>query len=108
MATRQARSFCRICAAHCGVVLTIEEESDRIVAVKGDKDNPTSRGYVCFKGLQAEEMHHGPQRLLRPLKRQPDGSYAEIGVGHIQFYPDPCTVEGIEQLAPVLDILDRG
>ena len=79
MATRQARSFCRICAAHCGVVLTVDEATNRIVAVKGDKENPTSKGYVCFKGLQAEEMHHGPQRLLKPFKRQPDGSYAEIG-----------------------------
>jgi anaerobic selenocysteine-containing dehydrogenase len=79
MATRQARSYCRICSAHCGVVLTIEDGTERILAVKGDKENPLSRGYVCFKGLQAEEAHHGPQRLLRPLKRQPDGSFAEIG-----------------------------
>jgi anaerobic selenocysteine-containing dehydrogenase len=79
MATRQARSYCRICSAHCGVVLTIEQPGDRIVAVKGDKENPLSRGYVCFKGLQAEEAHHGPRRLLRPLKRQGDGSFAEIG-----------------------------
>lgn len=34
--------------------------------------------------------------------------YAEIGISHVQFYPDPCTVEGIQKLAPVLDILDRG
>jgi anaerobic selenocysteine-containing dehydrogenase len=61
------------------MVLTIEDETNRIVAVKGDKANPLSRGYVCFKGLQAEEAHHGPQRLLRPLKRQADGSFAEIG-----------------------------
>ena len=79
MATRQARSYCRICSAHCGVVLTIEQDSNRIVTVKGDKENPLSRGYVCFKGLQAEEAHHGPQRLLRPLKRQADGSFTEIG-----------------------------
>lgn len=78
MPTRQARTYCRICAAHCGLVLTIENGTDRIVKVKGDKQNPLSQGYVCFKGLQAEEAHHGPQRLLRPLKRQPDGSFAEI------------------------------
>jgi anaerobic selenocysteine-containing dehydrogenase len=60
------------------MVLTIEQGTDRILAVKGDKENPLSRGYVCFKGLQAEEAHHGPQRLLRPLKRQSDGSFAEI------------------------------
>lgn len=76
--TRQAKSFCRICAAHCGMVLTIENGTERIVDIKGDKDNPLSRGYVCFKGLQAEEAHHSPARLLRPLKRQPDGSFAEI------------------------------
>jgi len=77
---RKAISFCRICAANCGVVLTIDNGSERIVSVKGDKENPISKGYLCFKGLQAEELHHGPQRLLRPLKRQPDGSYAEIGL----------------------------
>src|SRR5688572_5209791 len=79
MATREARSYCRICSAHCGMVLTIEEETERIVAIKGDRENPMSNGYVCFKGLQAEEAHHGPNRLLRPLKRQADGSFAEIG-----------------------------
>jgi hypothetical protein len=33
--------------------------------------------------------------------------YVEIGVSHVQFYPDPCTVEGIEKLTPVLELLDR-
>jgi anaerobic selenocysteine-containing dehydrogenase len=60
------------------MVLTIDDEENRIVKIRGDKENPMSRGYVCFKGLQADEGHHGPSRLLRPLKRQPDGSYAEI------------------------------
>lgn len=78
MGLRQARSFCRICSAHCGTLLTIDDESDQIVAIKGDKAHPTSNGYVCFKGLQAGEGHRGPRRLLRPLKRQPDGSFAEI------------------------------
>jgi alkanesulfonate monooxygenase SsuD/methylene tetrahydromethanopterin reductase-like flavin-dependent oxidoreductase (luciferase family) len=35
-------------------------------------------------------------------------AYAIAGVSHIQVYPDPCTVEAIEMLAPVLDILDQG
>lgn len=80
MPARTARSYCRICAANCGVVLKIDEATQAILSVKGDKDNPVSRGYLCFKGLQAEEMHHGPQRLLRPLKRQADGTFAEIGI----------------------------
>jgi anaerobic selenocysteine-containing dehydrogenase len=35
-------------------------------------------GYACFKGLQPEDSHHGPARLLHPLKRQPDGSYVRV------------------------------
>lgn len=79
MTIRQARSYCRICSAHCGMVLSIDDGLNRIVDVKADKDNPMSNGYVCVKGLQAEEAHHGPARLLRPLKRQADGGFAEIG-----------------------------
>ena len=78
MSLRQARSFCRICSAHCGTLLTIDDEKNEIVAIKGDKFHPTSRGYMCFKGLQADEGHRSPRRLIRPLKRQPDGSFAEI------------------------------
>lgn len=77
MTTREAVSFCRICPAHCGLRLTIDQD-DRIVRVVGDKDHPLSRGYVCFKGLQAEEAHHGPSRLLHPLKRMPDGSHVPV------------------------------
>ena len=76
---RTARSFCRICSAHCGTVLMIDDD-ERIVSIRGDKDQPLSRGYACFKGLQAEEAHHGPARLLRPLKRMPDGRHIEIGL----------------------------
>ena len=79
MTTRVARSYCRICSAHCGMVLRIDDTNQTIVDIRGDRENPVSRGYVCFKGLQAEEAHHGSPRLLRPLKRREDGSYVEIG-----------------------------
>jgi anaerobic selenocysteine-containing dehydrogenase len=75
--TRTAVSFCRICSGGCGVVLTIDGR-DRIVGVRGDKESPLTRGYFCFKGRQAEGSHYGARRLLRPLKRTADGSYAEI------------------------------
>ena len=35
-------------------------------------------------------------------------AYADAGIDHIQLYPDPCTVAGIEALAPALEILDKG
>lgn len=77
VATRQAKAFCRICLGHCGMQLTIDED-DRIVDIRGDRDHPLTRGYACFKGLQAEEAHHGAARLLHPLKRNADGGFNRI------------------------------
>lgn len=78
MATEHV-SFCRICSAGCGMRLTVEDDG-RVSSMRGDADNVMTRGYACFKGLQAEAAHHGPARMLHPLKRQPDGSYAPIGL----------------------------
>jgi anaerobic selenocysteine-containing dehydrogenase len=59
------------------MTLTIDDR-ERIISIRGKKDSPLSRGYACIKGLQAPEAHHGPQRLLHPLKRMADGSFARI------------------------------
>ena len=56
---REERSFCRICTGCCGVKLLIDE-NDHIVDIRGDHDNPLTRGYACYKGLQSAEAHHGP------------------------------------------------
>jgi anaerobic selenocysteine-containing dehydrogenase len=93
--TREAISFCRICSGGCGVVLTIDA-NERIIGVRGDKDSPLTRGYACFKGRQPEASHHGPQRLLRPRKRMPDGSYVEIS-------SEQALDEIAEKLGPILD-----
>lgn len=77
MSTRTARSFCRICAGACGMQITVDD-NNAIVDIRGDKQAPLTRGYACFKGLQAEEAHHGAARLLHPLKRNADGSFARI------------------------------
>ncbi|HUN58527.1 MAG TPA: molybdopterin-dependent oxidoreductase [Candidatus Binataceae bacterium] len=77
MAIREATSFCRICTGCCGMRMQIDE-SDHIVDIRGDKQQPASRGYACYKGLQAEEAHHGAARLLHPLKRKADGSFERI------------------------------
>jgi anaerobic selenocysteine-containing dehydrogenase len=61
------KSYCRICQAFCGTVVTLED--DRIIKVVGDHDDPLSRGYACFKGLQAPEQHNGPKRLRSSVRR---------------------------------------
>ncbi len=52
-------------------------------------------------------------RPTEPLKGTPEQianglcAYAAIGIGHVQLVLDPITVEAIEELAPVLELLDR-
>lgn len=48
--------------------------------MRGDKADPVTRGHACIKGLTAPKAHYSPNRILRPLKRQPDGSFAPISL----------------------------
>jgi anaerobic selenocysteine-containing dehydrogenase len=57
-------SFCRICNAMCGILVTIEGE--RVVRVRGDAQHPLSEGYTCPKGRALPAFHHDPRRLDRP------------------------------------------
>jgi anaerobic selenocysteine-containing dehydrogenase len=77
MAHKTALSFCRICTGQCGMVLTVDDD-ERIVGIKQDREDLQTLGYGCFKGLQAVDAHYGPQRILHPLKRMPDGSFQKI------------------------------
>lgn len=76
-AVREARSYCRICSGGCGVIVTVDDQ-DRIAKLRADPAHPMSRGYACFKGLQAPESHNGPARLRHPLKRGDDGAQTVI------------------------------
>ncbi len=59
---------CPLCEATCG--LSIEVEGDRVVRVRGDKQDPFSRGFICPKGSTLGELHHDPDRLRGPLVRR--------------------------------------
>ena len=76
MAITTHKTFCRFCHAICGIEVDLED--GRAVAVRGDRDDPMSRGYMCVKGRQLIDQHEAPERLRGSRKRQPDGSFAEI------------------------------
>jgi len=77
MATQEKLSFCRICMGACGMIVTVDE-NDRMIDIRADRDDPQTLGFACFKGLRAVEAHESPNRVLRPMKRMPDGSLAPI------------------------------
>ncbi|NCF19816.1 MAG: molybdopterin-dependent oxidoreductase [Haliea sp.] len=67
---------CHLCEAICGVV--IETEGDEIVSIRGDKDDPLSRGHICPKAVALKDLHEDPDRLRAPVKKTADGQWQEI------------------------------
>ena len=73
---RDVLSFCRICAAACGITVSVEGE--QVVRVRGDADHPVSKGYTCAKGRGLAEWHHDPRRLDRPRRRGVETGWADV------------------------------
>jgi anaerobic selenocysteine-containing dehydrogenase len=67
---------CNLCEAMCGIA--IELEGERILSIRGDADDPFSRGHVCPKAVALQDLHHDPDRLRRPLRRRGE-AWEEIG-----------------------------
>jgi anaerobic selenocysteine-containing dehydrogenase len=54
-------------------------EGGRLVRVEGASENRATAEGPCLKGLSYVERAHSPQRIVEPLRRQPDGSFRAIG-----------------------------
>jgi anaerobic selenocysteine-containing dehydrogenase len=63
----ERRGVCNLCEAICGLVFTLD--GDRVPAVKGDPDDPLSRGHICPKAVALQDVHEDPDRLRRPVRR---------------------------------------
>jgi len=67
--TREVATTCPYCGVGCGMYLGIRD--GRIVSIRGDRDNPASKGRLCVKGRYAiSEFVHHPERLTTPLIRR--------------------------------------
>jgi len=71
MSQRTVFRSCPLCEAHCGV--GVELEGVTVRTVRGDADDPLSRGYICPKAYGLKGLQEDPDRLRRPLLRQGGG-----------------------------------
>ena len=69
---------CHLCEATCGLVLTVE--GDRVLEVRGDKDDPFSKGYLCPKAVALKELHEDPDWLKQPMRRTAGGGAGQAAV----------------------------
>jgi anaerobic selenocysteine-containing dehydrogenase len=81
--SRQVLAACNLCEAICGLELTIEDrpEGPKVTSIRGNEDDPLSRGHICPKGVALADVYEDPDRLRRPVKRVgggPDAQWVEI------------------------------
>ncbi|MBB4909389.1 molybdopterin-dependent oxidoreductase [Actinophytocola algeriensis] len=62
---------CPICDAVCGLKITLDDDN-RVTSVKGDQDDPFSKGYICPKGASLGRLDEDPDRLRVPMIRDGD------------------------------------
>ncbi|MEZ4953541.1 MAG: molybdopterin-dependent oxidoreductase [Saprospiraceae bacterium] len=62
---------CNICEALCG--LEIKYEGDQVISIKGDKNDPFSRGHICPKAVALQDFYQDKDRLRHPVKKTKNG-----------------------------------
>ena len=64
---RVIKTACRACIANCGVLATVK--NGRVVSLKGNPEDPMSKGRMCAKGLSGIQALYHPNRNKYPMKR---------------------------------------
>lgn len=62
---------CNLCEAMCGI--EIKHDGQKVLSIKGDKDDPFSQGYICPKATALQDLYDDPDRLRYPVERTSDG-----------------------------------
>ena len=78
MAVETHRTFCRFCHANCAMLADVED--GKVVAVRGDPEDPVYGGYTCLKGRELPDSHNAAHRLIHSLVRR-DGEFVETPMG---------------------------
>jgi anaerobic selenocysteine-containing dehydrogenase len=62
---------CSLCEAMCGI--QIEVKANQVVSIRGDEQDPFSRGYICPKAPALRDLHEDPDRLRKPMRKTSRG-----------------------------------
>jgi anaerobic selenocysteine-containing dehydrogenase len=57
------------CPDTCGLVVTVDPATGRAVDLRGDRDHPFTRGFLCQKVANYLDRVYHPGRLLYPMRR---------------------------------------
>lgn len=66
---------CPLCEACCGLEITTR--GDQVVRIRGDRNDPYSKGFICPKGSTLKQLHEDPDRLTAPVVKR-DGDWVQV------------------------------
>lgn len=84
--------ICPFCEATCG--LAVDLRGRDVVAIRGDRDDVFSHGFVCPKGAALADLDRDADRLRRPLVRR--------GGRHVEVSWDEAFDEVERRLTPII------
>jgi anaerobic selenocysteine-containing dehydrogenase len=97
------------CPDACGMVVTVDRATGRAVELRGDKDHPFTRGFLCQKVANYLDRVYHPDRVLHPMRRvgrKGEGRFERIGwdeavrtIG-IKFREVAASVDGPQAILP--------
>jgi len=61
------KSHCQQCFNACGIVVQVR--GGKPIRIRGDTDDPNTRGHLCARGLAGVAKFYDPQRLRHPVIR---------------------------------------
>ena len=76
MTTIEQPTVCVLCSHNCGVRVTVED--GKITSIRGDEDNPITRGYVCNKAFGLPHYIEHAQRVRHPMRRRAVGTHERV------------------------------
>ena len=59
---------CSLCEASCGIL--VDTDGEHIRSIRGDAEDPFSRGYICPKAAALADLHDDPDRIRAPMIRE--------------------------------------
>jgi len=76
MASEWTPTACILCSENCGIEVQIDGR--RLTRIRGDRNSPSSRGYLCDKALRLDYYQNNSERLTTPLRRTAAGGFEPI------------------------------
>ncbi|MGI4852799.1 MAG: molybdopterin-containing oxidoreductase family protein [Janthinobacterium lividum] len=69
--TKVVHSTCSLdCPDSCGVLVTVDTGTGRVVRLAGNPSHPVTRGFLCGKVARYLDRVYAPDRVLHPLRRR--------------------------------------